>query len=122
MTEIQKIKDLFNSSDINNHKLAYILAKSQLGMNDKEICSLVLNDGGGWISDRYRNDYEFRFVKYIFNGKVFYQKHVYNPDIILKLELSNNIDLSVQLNYIERDWIATVTFDKLYDWFSKLDK
>ena len=121
MTEIQKIKDLFNSSDTSNHKLAYILAKSQLGMNDKEICYMILNDGDGWISDRYRNDYEFRFVKYIFNGKAFYFKHVYSQDVMLKLELLNHIHMSVQLNYIERHWIRIVTF-KLNDWFSKLDK
>lgn len=63
--ELTKIKQLFNSSDITNHKLGYTLAKNSLNMNDKEICSLVLNDGGGWNKLDYDS---FVTRKPLFNG------------------------------------------------------
>lgn len=118
MTEIQKIKDLFNSSDTSNHKLAYILAKSQLGMNDKEICYMILNDGDGWKDLHQLTHMDTDKVKYIFNGRIFYMVDIFpNSTLYFQFECKYYTDY-----FKTSDIKLGKRLDKLNEWFSKLDK
>ena len=119
MIEIQKIKNLFNSSDINNHKLAYILAKSQLGMNDKEVCSLVLNDMKGWTGLFIPSIIDpFSTEKDIFNGSISSLSSWRDNDISIELLINGR-----RFDYfLMNDSKLGKRIDRLNNWFSKLDK
>lgn len=116
--ELTKIKQLFNSPDITNHKLAYTLAKNILGMADKEICYLVLNDGGGWNNIVYDS---FVLRKQLFNGSVIIRIGNSSPIDIKQLYLSLSINNSSAHFCISKNK-QSKRFKIVNNWFAKLDK
>lgn len=72
MNDVDKIKQLFASQDINNHKLGYILAKNTLMMTDEYIIKLIVNDKGGYRLTEYTK--YFTYDKTIFNYFINFSK------------------------------------------------
>lgn len=72
MNDIDKIKQLFASKDVNNHKLGYILAKNTLMMSDEDIIKLIVNDRDGWRLTEF-TEY-FSYDKTIFNYFINFSK------------------------------------------------
>lgn len=70
--DVDKIKQLFASQDINNHKLGYILAKNTLMMTDECIIKLIVNDKGGYRLTEYTK--YFTYDKTIFNYFINFSK------------------------------------------------
>lgn len=67
--ELEKIKELFRSDDILNHKLGLQLGRG-LGMTDYEIIEMVLHDGKGWVIFD-NDDYDAGYYDADYSKKIF---------------------------------------------------
>lgn len=113
MNDIDKIKQLFASQDINNHKLGYILARNTLQMSDEDIIKLIVNNKDGWRFTFLNNHFDYETV--LFNTYFEFTMWYDEPNYI---QCDGLIDMFV--NDINIEYVEEVFWKQLTNNFTNL--